>query len=110
MLDSREPPHHPKLLYLRETKARRGDGEYELLYEGAEERNSRGTHGHSLHSNQCLDLNKERKVGFTQKTAMRHRRVGGRDINHSLSLSLPSDATKWDPFLDFPQKIERPST
>ena len=32
-----------------ETKARRGDGEYGRLYEGAEGRNSRGTHGHSLH-------------------------------------------------------------
>ena len=31
------------------TKARRGDGEYGRLYEGAEGRNSRGTHGHSLH-------------------------------------------------------------
>ena len=26
--ESREPPHHPKLLYSLETKARRGDGEY----------------------------------------------------------------------------------
>ena len=36
------------LLYALETKARRGDGEYGRLYEGAEGRNSRGTHGHSL--------------------------------------------------------------
>ena len=35
------------LLYSLETKARRGDGEYGRLYEGAEGRNSRGTHGHS---------------------------------------------------------------
>ena len=34
---------------LLETKARRGDGEYGRLYEGAEGRNSRGAHGHSLH-------------------------------------------------------------
>ena len=37
------------LLYVLETKARRGDREHGRLYEGAEERNSRGTHGHSLH-------------------------------------------------------------
>ena len=36
-------------VYSLETKARRGDGEYGRLYEGAEGRNSRGTHGHSLH-------------------------------------------------------------
>ena len=36
-------------LYRRETKARREDGEYGRLCEGAEGRNSRGTHGHSLH-------------------------------------------------------------
>ena len=36
-------------LYSLETKARRGDGENGRLYEGAEGRNSRGTHGHSLH-------------------------------------------------------------
>ena len=30
-------------------KARRGDGEYGRLYEGAEGRDSRGTHGQSLH-------------------------------------------------------------
>ena len=33
------------LLYLPETKARRGDGECGRLYEGAEGRYSRGTHG-----------------------------------------------------------------
>ena len=38
-----------QLLYSLETKARRVDGEYARLYEGAEGRNSRGTHGHSLH-------------------------------------------------------------
>ena len=32
---------------VRETKARRGDGEYGRLYEGAEGRSCRGTHGHS---------------------------------------------------------------
>ena len=37
------------VLYLPETKARRVDGEYWRLYEGAEGRGSRGTHGHSLH-------------------------------------------------------------
>ena len=37
------------LLYSLETKARRGDGKYLRLYEGAEGRVSRGTHGHSLH-------------------------------------------------------------
>ena len=37
------------ITYLLETKARRGDGEFGRLYEGAEGRNSRGTHGHSLH-------------------------------------------------------------
>ena len=31
------------------SKARRGDGEYERLYEKAEGRYSRGTHGHSQH-------------------------------------------------------------
>ena len=31
------------------SQARRGDGEYGRLHEGAEGRNSRGTHGHSLH-------------------------------------------------------------
>ena len=35
--------------YLPETEARRRDGEYERLHEGAEGRYSRGTHGHSLH-------------------------------------------------------------
>ena len=30
-------------------KLEREDGEYGRLYEGAEGRNSRGTHGHSLH-------------------------------------------------------------
>ena len=33
------------LLYVLETKARRGDREYGRLYEGADGRNSRGTHG-----------------------------------------------------------------
>ena len=33
----------------RDSKAERGDGEYGRLYEGAEGRNSRGAHGHSLH-------------------------------------------------------------
>ena len=37
------------LLYLLETKARRGDREDGRLYEGAEGGSSRGTHGHSLH-------------------------------------------------------------
>ena len=37
------------ITYLLETKARRGDGEFGRLYEGAEGRSSRGTHGHSLH-------------------------------------------------------------
>ena len=37
------------LLYLLETKAGRGDGKYLRLYEGAEGRISRGTHGHPLH-------------------------------------------------------------
>ena len=36
-------------LYELETKARRGDREYGRFYEGADGRNSRGTHGHSLH-------------------------------------------------------------
>ena len=31
------------------SQARRGDGEYGRLYEGAEGHSSRGTHGHSLH-------------------------------------------------------------
>ena len=35
--------------YIRWRLKRRGDGEYARLYEGAEGRNSRGTHGHSLH-------------------------------------------------------------
>ena len=35
--------------YALTTKARRRDGEYRRLYEGAEGRNSRGAHGHSLH-------------------------------------------------------------
>ena len=35
-------------IYLLENKARRGDGEYGRLYEGAEGQHSRGTHGHSV--------------------------------------------------------------
>ena len=44
--------YYSTVLYSLETKARRGDGEYGRLYEGAEQaegRNSRGTQGHSLH-------------------------------------------------------------
>ena len=50
-----------------ETKARRGDGEYGRLYEGAEGRCSRGTHhGHSLHMRET-QREKERDMRETRR-------------------------------------------